>query len=55
MKTAYTVPSGATVTAGSQVLRFEPIEPGTEIGLLKVSPPSVERANAIPLQPIHVS
>src|SRR4051794_27238046 len=55
MNTAYTVPSGATVTAGSQALRFEPIDPGTEIGLLKLRPPSVERANAIPLHPIHVS
>ena len=55
MKAAYTVPSGATVTAGSQTFTFEPTEPGTEIGVSKVRPPSVERANAIPRQPIHVS
>ena len=42
------LPSGPTVIAGSHVLVFEPTEPGTEIGLLKCAPPSVERANAIP-------
>jgi hypothetical protein len=55
MNTAYTVPSGATATAGSQEFTFEPTEPGTEIGLAKLRPPSVERANAIPLHPIHIS
>ena len=36
-------------------VEFEPSEPGTEIGLLKCAPPSVERAKAMPLQPIQIS
>src|SRR5580765_5770501 len=55
MNAAYTVPSGATVTAGSHVFTFEPTDPGTEIGVLKVRPPSVDRAKAIPRHPIHSS
>ena len=55
MNAAYTVPSGATATAGSHVLTFEPTEPGRVTGVPKVRPPSVDRANAIPLQPIHSS
>ena len=55
MNAAYTVPSGATVTAGSHALTFEPIEPGSDVGVSKVAPPSVERANAIPLHPIQLS
>ncbi len=46
--------SGATVTAGSHAFRFEPTEPGTAIGCEKVSS-SIERAKAIPWQPIHSS
>ena len=38
------MPSGPTATAGSQAFTFEPTEPGTEIGVPKVAPPSVERA-----------
>ena len=55
MKAAYTVPSGATATAGSQELTFEPTEPGKEIGAWKLRPPSTERPKPIPLQPIQVS
>src|SRR4029078_4926655 len=55
MKTAYTVPFGATVSAGSQELRLDPVDPGTDLGASNVLPPSVERANAIPRHPIHRS
>src|SRR5580704_3707209 len=55
MKDANTVPSGATATAGSQTLPAGPAEPGTRIGVLKVLPPSADRANAMPRQPIHTS
>jgi hypothetical protein len=55
MNEAYTVPSGATATAGSQVLTFDPTVPGKSTGAPQVRPPSVDRARAIPLQPIHSS
>jgi hypothetical protein len=55
MNAAYTVPFGATVTAGSHEFVEDPPEPGTEIGASKWTPPSVERAKAIPLQPIQIS
>ena len=38
MNAAYTVPLGATATAGSQTFRFEPIVPGSEMGASKVRP-----------------
>src|SRR5438067_571119 len=55
MNATYTVPSDATATAGSHTLKFEPTEPGTDCGAPKLRPPSVERAKAMPLQPIHAS
>jgi len=52
MNAAYTVPSGATVTAGSQA----PADPGSTTGLPKCRPPSAEAANPILFrQPIHSS
>src|SRR5579864_7233215 len=53
MYDAYTVPLGATVTAGSQTFPFDPTVPGRDIGVPKWRPPSVDRANAIPVQPIQ--
>ena len=55
MKAAYTVPSGPTATAGSHAFTFEPRDSGTWRGVSNVNPPSVDRANAIPWQPIQVS
>src|SRR5215467_8588376 len=52
MKARYTVPVGPTAIAGSQLA---PRDPGAATGLLKVRPPSVERAYPIPKQPIHRS
>src|SRR5438874_12620078 len=55
MNAAYTVPSGATATAGSHAFTFEPTDSGTEVGVSKLAPRLTERANAIPLHPIQVS
>src|SRR6266849_2004572 len=55
IKAAYTVPSGPTVTAGSHALTLDPLAPGSDIGAPKFRPPSVERANPMPEQPIQSS
>src|SRR2546428_8332666 len=55
IKAVYTVPSGPTATAGSHAFTFEPRESGTWRGVSNVNQPSVDRANAIPWQPIQVS
>lgn len=59
------MPSGATAIAGSQPLFGRnlpwmwmvpvPAEPGTRTGRPKLRPPSADRANPMPPQPIHVS
>jgi hypothetical protein len=55
MNETYTVPSGATAMAGSQVFRLDPTVPGTLTGASQVRPPSVDLAKEIPLHPIQSS